>query len=117
MDCYGTVEPIDIKAMEGVFKRVINDSNVRVQGVHWAALINAYGCVLKDFDKAMEIFNSIADHPSTKASGAHLPDSVTFESLINVLVTHTIFCELSSTLGPNPSATVLNDLIRYSSRG
>ncbi|KLO17511.1 hypothetical protein SCHPADRAFT_846456 [Schizopora paradoxa] len=87
MDCYGTIEPIDIQAMEGVFNRIAKDQSVRVQGVHWAALINAYGCVMKDFDKAMSIFDSIPNHPTTKLSGTKLPDAVTFESLINVLIT------------------------------
>ncbi len=87
MDCYGTIEPVDIGAMEDVFGQLVKSRIVRVQGVHWAALINAYGCVMKDLDKAMNIFNAIAEHPTTKESGSKLPDAVTFESLINVLVT------------------------------
>ncbi|KIJ61030.1 hypothetical protein HYDPIDRAFT_97377 [Hydnomerulius pinastri MD-312] len=86
IDAYGTIEPIDVKAMEDVFQR-IQMSRVQLQGSHWAALINAYGCVLKDLDRAISIFDSIATHPSSKR-GTPLPDSVTYESLINVLVTH-----------------------------
>jgi len=72
--------------METVFKRLEDDKNVQVQGVHWAALINAWGCVKKDLDKAISLFESIASHPGSPRAG--LPDAVTFEALINVLVTH-----------------------------
>jgi len=58
-----------------------------VQGSHWAALINAYGCVDKDLDKVIAVFDSIEKHPSTLTSRAQLPDAVTFEALINVFVT------------------------------
>jgi hypothetical protein len=87
IDAYGTIEPIDVNAMEDIFKRIESSRNVQLQGSHWAALINAYGCVLKDLDKAISIFEAIPSHPSVKR-GAPLPDSVTYESLINVLVTH-----------------------------
>ncbi|KIK93846.1 hypothetical protein PAXRUDRAFT_828557 [Paxillus rubicundulus Ve08.2h10] len=87
IDAYGTIEPIDVNAMEDTFKRIESSRNVQLQGSHWAALINAYGCVLKDLDKAIGIFEAIPSHPTVKR-GAVLPDSVTYESLINVLVTH-----------------------------
>ena len=73
--------------MERTFSRLVKDKTVTVQGSHWAALINAYGCVGRDLDKATAVFNSIEEHESTKASGLQLPDAVTFEALINVLVT------------------------------
>ncbi|KAI0301940.1 hypothetical protein B0F90DRAFT_1667770 [Multifurca ochricompacta] len=87
LDCYGTIAPVDIKAMEKTFTQLVKDKNVTVQGSHWAALINAHGCVGRDLDKAIAVFNSIEKHPSTLASKAPLPDAVTFEALINVLVT------------------------------
>jgi len=58
-----------------------------VQGSHWAALINAYGCVGRDLEKATALFDSIEKHPSTLVSRMQLPDAVTYEALINVLVT------------------------------
>jgi pentatricopeptide repeat protein len=73
--------------MEKTFSRLVKDKSVRVQGAHWAALINAYGCVGRDLDKATAVFDSIEKHPSTLTSGARLPDAVAFEALINVLVT------------------------------
>jgi pentatricopeptide repeat protein len=73
--------------MEKTFTQLVDDKSVTVQGPHWAALINAHGCVGKDLDKAIEIFDSIEEHPSTLISGAQLPDAVAFEALINVFVT------------------------------
>jgi len=87
LDCYGTIAPIDIKTMEKTFTQLVDDRSVTVQGSHWAALINAYGCVGKDIDKAIAVFDSIEVHPSTLTSGAQLPDAVAFEALINVFVT------------------------------
>ncbi|KAI0057735.1 hypothetical protein BV25DRAFT_1771569, partial [Artomyces pyxidatus] len=87
LDMHGTIEPVDFKSMERTFAQLVNERNVQIQGSHWASLINAYGCVGKDLDKATAIFDSIATHPSTLASGLQLPDAVTFEALINVLVT------------------------------
>ena len=73
--------------MEKTFTQLVKDQSVTVQGSHWAALINAHGCVGKDLDKAIVVFNSIKKHPSTLASRARLPDAVVFEALINVFVT------------------------------
>ncbi|KAI0269410.1 hypothetical protein BC834DRAFT_951720 [Gloeopeniophorella convolvens] len=87
LDCYGAIAPVDIKSMEKTFAQLVKEKSVTVQGSHWAALINAHGCVGKDLEKAIAVFNSIEKHPSTLASKAHLPDAVTYEALINVLVT------------------------------
>ena len=87
IDCYGTIEPVDTASMEDVFARLVSDRAVQVQGVHWAALINSYGCVKKDLNKAVEVFDSIPTHASTQRSKLRLPDAVTYESMINVLVT------------------------------
>jgi len=73
--------------MEKTFSQLVKDNRVEVQGAHWAALINAYGCVGRDLDKAIEVFDSIEKHPNTLTSGARLPDAVSFEALINVIVT------------------------------
>ncbi|KAI0083423.1 hypothetical protein BDY19DRAFT_998572 [Irpex rosettiformis] len=73
--------------MEKVFEQLLADYNLTVNGAHWACLIHAYGCDQKYLDKAIAIFESIKDHPSTKRSGAALPDAVPFESLINVFNT------------------------------
>lgn len=87
LDCHGTIAPVDIKAMENTFSQLVKDKTVTVQGSHWAALVNAHGCVGRDLDQAIAVFTSIEKHPSTVASGLRLPDAVAFEALINVLVT------------------------------
>lgn len=69
--------------MEGVWTSIQHDHNVRISGTHFASLINAYGCVLKDLDKAISIFSSI---PSLL--GAPPRDAVVFEAMINTLVAH-----------------------------
>lgn len=42
---------------------------------------------MKDTDKAIRVFESISSHPSSQRSPTPLPDAVSYESLINVLVT------------------------------
>ncbi|KIM79469.1 hypothetical protein PILCRDRAFT_823366 [Piloderma croceum F 1598] len=88
LDAYGTIEPVDIHAMGDVFSELERNRHVAIQGVHWASLINAWGCVHKDLDKAIALFESIFTHPSTARSSGPMPDAVTYEALINVLVTH-----------------------------
>jgi len=73
--------------MENTFAQLVRGNNLVVLGSHWAALINAYGCVGRDLEKATTLFDSIAKHPSTLATRMQLPDAVTYEALINVLVT------------------------------
>lgn len=83
MDAYGAIEPVDISSMEHVFEELQSTTNIEIQGTHFASLINAYGCVHKDLDKALNVFNSIATNP--RASPV---DAVVFEAVFNVLVTH-----------------------------
>ncbi|OSD01996.1 hypothetical protein PYCCODRAFT_1368445 [Trametes coccinea BRFM310] len=87
IDAYGCIEPIDLPAMQKVFEELVADRNVSVQGTHWAALINAWGCVQKDLDQALKIFDSIATHPTTNPHGPPMPDAVVYEALVNTLVT------------------------------
>ncbi|KAL1939612.1 hypothetical protein VTO73DRAFT_9645 [Trametes versicolor] len=87
IDAYGCIEPIDISAMEKTFLELVADRNVSVQGTHWAALINAWGCVQKDLDQVLSVFDSIATHSTTNPRGAPMPDAVVYEALINSLVT------------------------------
>lgn len=86
MDAYGTIEPVDVTAMEQTFAKLCADESVQVLGTHWGSLINAYGCVQKDLDRAVEVFENIASHSSTR-KGSPMPDAVSFEALINVFVT------------------------------
>ncbi|KAF8075959.1 hypothetical protein FPV67DRAFT_1558550 [Lyophyllum atratum] len=83
MDAYGAIEPVDIETMERTFKTLQEDPSVQVQGNHFASLINAYGCVQKDLNKAIDVFNSIPTYP-----GAPPADALVFEAMINALVAH-----------------------------
>ncbi|KAI0829212.1 hypothetical protein BC628DRAFT_1408735 [Trametes gibbosa] len=87
IDAYGCIEPVDIPAMQDTFAELVADRNVSVQGTHWAALINAWGCVQKDLDQVLAVFDSIATHPTTSQRGSPMPDAVVYEALINSLVT------------------------------
>lgn len=83
MDAYGSLEPVDITAMENVFSALEKNTTIPVQGAHFASLIHAYGCVSKDLPKAISIFDSIGSHPR-----AGPPDAVAYEAIINTLVAH-----------------------------
>lgn len=118
MDAHGTIEPINLNAMEDVFAQLCAERHVQVQGTHWGSLINAYGCVNKDLDKAVKVFDSIASHPSTLKSRAQLPDAVSYEALINVFVTlrHTelipVYMDRLSASGVHMTAYIANLLIK-----
>ncbi|KAF7309749.1 hypothetical protein MIND_00346700 [Mycena indigotica] len=83
LDAYGRIEPVDIPAMEQVWANLLADKSVHVQGTHFASLIHAYGCVGKDLDKAIAIFDSIPT-----SSQASPRDALVFEAMINTLVAH-----------------------------
>ncbi|TFK64720.1 hypothetical protein BDN72DRAFT_254116 [Pluteus cervinus] len=82
MDAYGSIEPVDIGSMERVFDE-LRSSSVEIQTTHFASLINAYGCVQKDLDKALNIFASIPTYPRAQPA-----DAIVFEAIFNVLVAH-----------------------------
>ncbi|KAJ7484597.1 hypothetical protein FB451DRAFT_1084055 [Mycena latifolia] len=83
MDAYGKIEPVDIPTMEQIWWALQSDKSVELQGNHFASLIYVYGCVQKDMDKAIAVFNAI---PSTPRAPQR--DAVVFEALINTLVAH-----------------------------
>ncbi|EDR03840.1 uncharacterized protein LACBIDRAFT_306564 [Laccaria bicolor S238N-H82] len=59
---YGTPESVGIPAREGVFKQFCDDLRVQILGQHFGSLINAYRCVQKDLDKAIEV---LYQYPNT----------------------------------------------------
>ncbi|TKY87058.1 hypothetical protein EX895_003735 [Sporisorium graminicola] len=90
LDMYGAIAPVEPLEMERVFQELAHDPSVAVQSTHWASLINCYGCMLNDLDRAIATFDSIASHPSSqmRKDGASLPDAVSFEALLAVFVAH-----------------------------
>lgn len=73
--------------MERLFAHLQNDRKVSVTGAHYASLINAYGCVAKDLDRAIATFESIPANAPHKASPI-LPDVLCYEALFLVFVAH-----------------------------
>ncbi|KAK4703537.1 hypothetical protein P7C70_g2681, partial [Phenoliferia sp. Uapishka_3] len=85
LDAYGSVGVPDGPSLGAIFAALVKDRNVTVTGAHWASLINSWGSVSKDLERARSIFNSIATHPSTTAN-SNLPDAVVYEALLNACI-------------------------------
>jgi pentatricopeptide repeat protein len=83
LDAYGTLAPINLPAMNRVFHDLCHDREVSVQGTHWASLVTAHGIHAGDLEGALEVFNSIATHPSTRRNS--VPEPVVWEAIINVV--------------------------------
>ncbi|SAM86390.1 uncharacterized protein UBRO_08865 [Ustilago bromivora] len=90
LDLFGAIEPVQPQEMERVFAEIVANPSVAVQGTHWASLLNCYGCMLNDLDRAIATFDSIATHPATQSSKDRntMPDAVSFEALLAVFVAH-----------------------------
>jgi len=113
MDAYGSIEPVDLPAMEKVFYDLQKDTSVPITGAHFASLINAYGCVSKDLDKALSVFESMHTVPRAPA-----PDAVVFEAIINVIVAHKrtelipVYVNKMNEAGVHMTAYIANFLIK-----
>ncbi|GAA5927272.1 Pet309p [Sporobolomyces koalae] len=87
LDAYGAIGEPDLEQMQQVFQQLVQNKRVQVTGAHWAAMINAYGTVAKDLDRAIAIFDSISHHPSIRNNpNGPLPDPVVYEALLNALL-------------------------------
>ncbi|KAF8164793.1 hypothetical protein B0H34DRAFT_212843 [Crassisporium funariophilum] len=113
LDTYGSLEPVDLQSMEEVYKTLQEDPSVQLTGGHFASLINAYGCVSKDFDKAIALFESIHTIPNAPAV-----DAVVFEAVINVIVAHRrtdllpVYVNKMNEAGVHMTAYIANFLIK-----
>uniref|UniRef100_A0A8H8CLR2 Pentacotripeptide-repeat region of PRORP domain-containing protein n=1 Tax=Psilocybe cubensis TaxID=181762 RepID=A0A8H8CLR2_PSICU len=113
MDAYGSIEPIDLAKMEATFAQLQKHTEVPITGAHFASLINAYGCVNKDLDKAISIFETMHKVPRAPA-----PDAVVFEALINAIVAHKrtdlipVYVSKMSESGVHMTAYIANFLIK-----
>ena len=58
IDTYATLEPIDLTAAEGVLQ-TIRASGQKPEAVHYASLIHAKGCNLKDMEGAKKTFDEV----------------------------------------------------------
>ncbi|GAA5908604.1 hypothetical protein JCM6882_003690 [Rhodosporidiobolus microsporus] len=120
LDAYGATGDVpDLEAMQQVFAGLVHNRKVKVSGAHWAALINAYGVVAKNVDRAIAIFDSIAAHPTTKGNpNGPLPDAVVYEALLNGLIANgraelcDKYLEEMRSKGVRMTAYVANTLIK-----
>ncbi|KAJ6493889.1 hypothetical protein DFH09DRAFT_1450895 [Mycena vulgaris] len=78
-----TYKAIAYGRMEQIWEALLQDNSVELQGNHFASLIHAYGCVQKDLDKAVSVFNSI---PTFRRAPPR--DALVFEAMINTLGVH-----------------------------
>ncbi|KAF5349344.1 hypothetical protein D9758_011776 [Tetrapyrgos nigripes] len=108
MEAY-VLEPIDITKMEEVFQELISNPRLQVQGSHFATLINAYGCVAKNLEKATSVFDSIPE-PQL--------DALVFEAMTNVLVAHRrmdlipVYMAKMTAAGVHMTAYIMNLVIK-----
>jgi pentatricopeptide repeat protein len=99
--------------MENVFHELQDDMSVELTGAHFASLINAYGCVGKNFDKAISVFETMPTVPR-----APPPDAVVFEAVINVIVAHKrtellpVYVEKMNQANVHMTAYIANFLIK-----
>ncbi|KAG6915045.1 hypothetical protein DXG01_013775 [Tephrocybe rancida] len=108
LDAYGSIEPVDIAEMSGIFRTLETDRNVSVQGTHYASVINAHGCVSKNLPAAIKVFDNMSI----------APDNLVYETMINVLVVHRradLFPEYINKMhlaGIHMTAYIANSLIK-----
>ncbi|GAA5882229.1 hypothetical protein JCM16303_002292 [Sporobolomyces ruberrimus] len=119
LDAYGSIGEPDLDTMRKVFDQLVKNRQVSVTGAHWASMINAYGAVAKDLDRAISIFDSIPHHPSTqKNPNGPLPDAVVYEALLNALLANNRaemcdkYLEEMKNKGVRMTAYVANSLIK-----
>ena len=58
IDTYATIEPVDMRAAEGVLEQIRRSGGVP-EAVHYSSLIHAKGCVLHDMVGARDLFDSV----------------------------------------------------------
>ncbi|KAJ4493989.1 hypothetical protein C8J55DRAFT_500302 [Lentinula edodes] len=112
MEAYA-LEPLDIPRMEAVFQELTDNHRVELQGTHFATLINAYGCVAKDLDKALAAYDYVFHHPRKPVI-----DALVFEAIANVCVAHRRidlmpqFVTKMSEVGVHMTAYIVNVMIK-----
>jgi pentatricopeptide repeat protein len=114
LDAYHTISPIDLTSMERTFAELCADRSLQVQGTHWASLITAYGLSNGDVEKALEVFDLIATHPSNTTNA--LSEPVVWEAILNVLASKGTLEQMESMRermegSVKPTAYVYNVLI------
>lgn len=58
IDTYATLDPIDMEAAEAVLEQIRQHGELP-EAVHFASLVHAKGCVLRDMEGARKLFDSV----------------------------------------------------------
>lgn len=116
LDAFGGLSPVDFPAMERVFAELCEDRKVGISGTHWASIITAYGIYGNDVAKAIQVFDSIPSHPTTR-NPTLAYDAILWEAILNVISNRGTLEELQLMRqrmvesGAHPTAYVNNILI------
>ncbi|GAB1214090.1 hypothetical protein ATERTT37_003248 [Aspergillus terreus] len=81
IDAYASLEPVDMKAAEKVLE-TIQATGQQPEAVHYASLIHAHGCVLRDMEAAHNVFKSV-----TSKSNVRLQPCL-YQALLEAMVTN-----------------------------
>lgn len=79
IDTYATLEPVNLAAAEGVLDTIRASGN-RPEAVHYASLIHAKGCTLRDMVGARQTFDKVL------ASGEVRPQACLYQALFESMV-------------------------------
>lgn len=79
IDTYATLQPIDFAAAEGVLE-TIRASGQKPEAVHYASLIHAKGCNLKDMEGAKQLFDEVIN------KGEVAPQACLYQALFESMV-------------------------------
>ncbi|GES64723.1 pentatricopeptide repeat protein [Aspergillus terreus] len=81
IDAHASLEPVDMKAAEKVLE-TIQATGQQPEAVHYASLIHAHGCVLRDMEAAHNVFRSV-----TSKSNVRLQPCL-YQALLEAMVTN-----------------------------
>ncbi|KAL5356018.1 hypothetical protein BJX96DRAFT_142216 [Aspergillus floccosus] len=81
IDAHASLEPVDLKAAEKVLE-TIQATGQQPEAVHYASLIHAHGCVLRDMEAAHNVFKSV-----TSKSNVRLQPCL-YQALLEAMVTN-----------------------------
>lgn len=115
LDAYVSLQPFDMESMDLIFTQLQNNPKLRVQGTHWASVISAHGLYQGNVDKALEIFNSIPSHPTSRVELKTEP--VVWEAILHVMANKGTMAQLEAMrermveMGAQTTAYVNNVLI------
>jgi pentatricopeptide repeat protein len=79
IDTHATLEPTDMAAAEAVLDTIRN-SGQQPEAVHYASLIHAKGCVLRDMDGARQVFDSVLSKTNIR------PQASLYQALFEAMV-------------------------------